>query len=132
MESQKIIEVIQKLVGNVNPAGAAHLDDERLKNLQTLIEVGEAVVNMIGDVAINNRKYPEGSIRKAVDLADKFMNRLIALNENDEKVYPESYVKEKVLVFLHLKSRAMGDDHVYPADYREWIDKNFDKTLKDL
>jgi len=55
MESEAVIEVIEKLVGDINPAGATHIDEKRFENLQVMCLVVDELLDRIEKVAIENK-----------------------------------------------------------------------------
>ena len=71
MEAKTIHEVVNKLTGNINPAGATHIDRDRKENLETFIEVFRMMHKQIDDIAYEYKDSYEHSIKEMVALADK-------------------------------------------------------------
>jgi len=68
-------EIVRKLVGNINPAGASHIDDERFDNLRTMIDLVE---ELLGDIQYVTRSAEswEGSVKRSGLYAKKFIDNL--------------------------------------------------------
>jgi len=66
-------EIVKKLVGNIQPAGDAHIDEERFKNLEAMCELVEDLVEEIDNVINYNREAEQNSIVKARKYADDFL-----------------------------------------------------------
>lgn len=70
----KIYEIVQRLIGEIEPRGESYTDEERYKNLQEAIELAESLITDIQYVA-RNKECPEYSKQKAGKLADKFLRQ---------------------------------------------------------
>jgi hypothetical protein len=75
MEKINIYGVVNKVIGNINPAGDASRDDIRLSNLVEMCELVELLVNDIRDVSKNKDRY-EHSMKKSGEYADNFLKNL--------------------------------------------------------
>ena len=75
MEAHTIIEVVNTLIGEVRPIGLTHIDDERFKNLETMVAVVENLLNKIESVA-ENIERDEFSMRRVGVYAATFLNDL--------------------------------------------------------
>ncbi len=76
MKVENIIEVIDNLIGKVEPQGETSTDDKRFENLQKLCEVLDHYSVIITDVSRHkNRK--EYSIKRAGEFADKFIKETV-------------------------------------------------------
>ena len=76
MEGDVMLEVIEKLVGPVNPVGESHTDEKRLENLRSLIFIVDNLVGMNGEVREHKSRH-EHSMMYAGQLADKFLEGLV-------------------------------------------------------
>lgn len=47
MKKEVILEVVKKLVGEIDPVGSTHVDDIRFKNLETMCELVEDLISDI-------------------------------------------------------------------------------------
>ena len=81
MNSEVIIEVLDRLIGSVEPYGSTQIDAERLENLETLLEVTDECIKKIADVAKFINRY-EYSIKEMAYRAYEYLADL-----NDYLVY---------------------------------------------
>jgi hypothetical protein len=65
MKAEQIYEVIKKLTGPIRPAVDAAMDGERLRNLETFIEVFRNMHMDIDDISYEFKDSPYGSAKKA-------------------------------------------------------------------
>lgn len=70
-------EIIKKLIGNISPAGASHIDDERFENLKAMCELIESLVEDVHFVAERNKSSHEFSVKRSGEYAEKFLSTLI-------------------------------------------------------
>ena len=70
-----IKEIVQKLVGNITPAGESHLDTKRLENLKIMCGLIEDLVYEVNYVSRNKDRY-ESSMKVMGEYADKFLRNL--------------------------------------------------------
>ncbi|AXF52729.1 MAG: hypothetical protein [Circular genetic element sp.] len=75
MESNLVVEVVKKVVGEIKPQGAAHIDHTRLENLKKMCEVVETLIYQIKDVSYE-RNRQEHSIKEAGVYAHEFLTQL--------------------------------------------------------
>ena len=75
MNSEVIIEVLDRLIGSVQPYGSTQIDAERMENLEVLLEVTDECIKKIADVAkfINRHEY---SIKKMADRSYEYLAEL--------------------------------------------------------
>lgn len=91
MNSEVIIEVIDRLVGSIEPYGSTQIDEERLKNLETLFEVMDEYINEIEKVARYRNRH-EYSI---VTMADRAYDWLVGLRDYTDEIVRENERKEE-------------------------------------
>ena len=91
MKSEVIIEVIDRLVGSIEPYGSTQIDEERLKNLETLLEVMDEYIGEIIDVTKYRNRYEYSILEIAeraydwlVDLRD-YTDDIVHQNEGEEE-----------------------------------------------
>lgn len=75
MNSEVIIEVLDRLIGSVEPYGSTQIDAERLENLETLLEVMDEYINEIIDVAKYRNRH-EHSISVMANRAYEWLEDL--------------------------------------------------------
>ena len=91
MKSEVIIEVIDKLVGSIEPYGSTQIDEERLENLETLLEVMDEYIGEIIDVTKYRNRY-EYSI---LAIANKAYDWLVDLRDYTDDIVRENERKEE-------------------------------------
>ena len=85
MDSETIIKVIDALVGSIEPYGSTDIDNERVENLQVLLEVMDEYIAEI-DKVVKYRNRPEHSMREMGEMAyDWFV---------DLKGYVDAFMEE--------------------------------------
>ena len=72
MNEEIIYEVIKKLIGNINPVGETHTDDERFENLKIMCNITDRLLIDIDDMAYRNSGMHQYSIKRAVTHAIDF------------------------------------------------------------
>jgi len=75
MENTNIYGIVNKVVGNINPAGDASKDYIRFSNLVDMCELVEMLITDIREVSKNKDRY-EYSMKKAGKYADDFLKQL--------------------------------------------------------
>ena len=66
-------EVIEYIIGPINPVGSTHIDRARIENLKDLLEILEKLVFQVDQIVIHNKNRPEMSMRDAGKIADDFL-----------------------------------------------------------
>lgn len=74
MEAQKIIEVLDTLVGTSFLIGETEYDGEVYKNLECMIEVTKHILSTFEDVMCENENSKEYSRQECYDLVNNFLN----------------------------------------------------------
>ena len=74
------LEIIEKLIGNVFPAGDASVDYERYDNLVVMCELVNALVTKIDNVAQERKSY-EGTRKRAGEYASNFLSKTLGIQE---------------------------------------------------
>jgi hypothetical protein len=70
-------EIVQKLVGSIQPAGESHLDTQRLENLKVMCNLVEDLVYEINLVSRHNKDRYESSMKEMGKHADNFLYDLL-------------------------------------------------------
>lgn len=81
MSTENILEVINKLVGAINPVGESHTDGQRFENLKVMCDIVNDLVRQIDDVSYRNRDAYESSIQKASKYANTFLSETLGIKE---------------------------------------------------
>lgn len=76
----EIYDVVTKLIGEIEPVGASHIDPKRLENLKEMTQLVKELLTDIECVRYDNSSMHEDSIRKAVDHVKCFYDD-IGLNQ---------------------------------------------------
>jgi hypothetical protein len=71
----EILEIVEKLIGEIEPIGVSEVDEKRLYNLYELIELTDDLIERIRVVAKNKTRH-EDSMKTAGNCADKFLQRI--------------------------------------------------------
>lgn len=79
----EIEEIVQKLIGDINPTGESHLDKQRLDNLVVMCSLVEDLVYEISYVRREKDRY-EHSMKIMGEYADKFLKNLAKEIENNQ------------------------------------------------
>jgi hypothetical protein len=70
------LEIVNKLIGPINPIGETNTDGERFENLKALCNLTEGLIKQIEEVA-GSKDRQEYSIKRCGDYADQFLSMLI-------------------------------------------------------
>ena len=83
MESEIIVDVVMRLVGNVNPVADTTVDAERKENLNKLISVvGELMAEIIKVASISESYSRFASVEEARNVALAYLKELsVDINE---------------------------------------------------
>lgn len=73
-------EIVIKLVGDIYPAGASHLDDKRFENLKEMCKLVNDLVTEIDYVACQAGRH-EHSIKIMGEYAKDFLTRTLGITE---------------------------------------------------
>ena len=69
-------DVVMKLIGEVDPIGSTHVDNERFDNLQELIMLTDRLLTKIDDIAYKNKDAVEFSRKKASQYCSDFYTKI--------------------------------------------------------
>jgi len=73
----EINEVVKKLIGPIDPVGAAHIDGDRLDNLKKAIALTEELIDGISCVYRENIDRTEWSMAEAGKTAQLFLKEYV-------------------------------------------------------
>ena len=67
----EVYDVVKRLIGPIEPLGAAHTDEERFENLKAMTELVDLLLNDICVVGQYKNQH-QASMKKAGEFADEF------------------------------------------------------------
>lgn len=67
------VEVVNKLIGSIEPVGATHIDTQRFENLKQMCQLVACLVQQIDEVSLRNKDRVEHSMKQAGEYAHKFL-----------------------------------------------------------
>jgi len=73
MDAEKIIEVVQELIGDIQPCGDSHIDEKRFENLKVMCAVVVNLITEIDTVVRNNKDKREFSMKTIIGYANNFL-----------------------------------------------------------
>jgi hypothetical protein len=76
MESEKIIEVIEKLIGNIEPVADSSIDSKRYDNMETYIKVFNHMHIEIDRIAYEYSDSRYASAKRIGELASKHIDSM--------------------------------------------------------
>lgn len=71
------IEIVNKLIGNIDPIGETNTDNDRFENLKRMCELASDIITNINHVYTSNRHSNEFSVKRASDFARSFIDNNI-------------------------------------------------------
>lgn len=77
----ELIDIVDKLVGNIEPVGDTTIDNERFENLKVYCELINEMVRKVDDVTYNNRNSTLASVKKANDYIGNFFTNTLGITE---------------------------------------------------
>lgn len=77
----ELIDIVDKLVGNIEPIGNTTIDNERFENLKVYCELINEMVRKVDDVTYNNRNSTLASVKKANDYIGNFFTNTLGIAE---------------------------------------------------
>jgi predicted translin family RNA/ssDNA-binding protein len=69
-------DVVKKLIGKINPEGNSAVDYQRFENLKSMCELMDSIHTDIDALAYSYKDCHEASIKKCVDYANEFLNKI--------------------------------------------------------
>lgn len=75
----ELVEIVNKLVGNINPIGKSEVDAERFENLKVMCELVDALVEQIDGASYRNKDAYEASVVRARDYAFNFLTETLGI-----------------------------------------------------
>ena len=80
-------EVVEKLVGKINPIGETTIDDIRFKKLKVMTELANELLMDIADVGFRYRNNQQFSMKKASNFAKNFLaEEIVILQANIDNI----------------------------------------------
>ncbi len=76
MNKDDIMQVITALVGDIEPCGSTHIDEERQKNLEVFLGVFDEMHTVIDGMIHDYKDRPEYSVRVCVSKCKNLLNEI--------------------------------------------------------
>lgn len=73
------LEIVNKLIGPIEPVGQTETDQKRYENLKAQCELVESLIMNIQYVANSNKNRSEHSMKLAGQYADRFLTNTIGI-----------------------------------------------------
>lgn len=75
LESHRVLEVMEVLIGDIMPIGETYHDEAVLKNLETLLEVADSIITQLKEIKIDTDGRKEHSVEQCNLLVGDFLNK---------------------------------------------------------
>ena len=75
----ELIDIIDKLVGRIEPIGDTSVDEERFENLKAYCELINEMVKRVDDVVFNNWDSRLASVKKFNDYISDFLTNTLKI-----------------------------------------------------
>lgn len=79
LDSNTILQVVERLVGPIQPVGETHTDDVRYENLEVMCQLANKLVQEIDRVAYDHRNAHEYSRKRASGYAKNFIDNTLGI-----------------------------------------------------
>ena len=73
LESHRVLEVMDVLIGDVMPIGEAYHDEDVLKNLETLLRIADSIITQLKEIEIDTDGRKEYSIEQCHKIVRNFL-----------------------------------------------------------
>lgn len=60
-----VVEIVENLIGKINPVGETNEDEIRFENLKLMCDLTNSLISKIGNVSYENKDRQEHSIKKS-------------------------------------------------------------------
>ena len=77
----ELIDIVDKLIGDIGPVGDTAIDEERFENLKAYCELIDEMVSKVDDVACKNENSRLASVKKANDYIGDFFTNTLRITE---------------------------------------------------
>jgi hypothetical protein len=74
MDNKTIIEIIDKLIGGIEPHGETRIDTKNLKHIIQYKEIAEYMIDRINYISYEHRGAYQHSVKEIRSVAYQFMN----------------------------------------------------------
>jgi len=81
MKEMTVKDVVNKIIGEINPVGEHYEDEKRFENLKEMCELVNELVSQIDDVATLNDGRVEHSRNRAGKFASEFLSNTLGIVE---------------------------------------------------
>lgn len=79
MREYNIEQIVESLIGKINPVGETNTDNERFENLKQMCELVNILVGKIDDVSYKNKDSHEFSVKRASEYASDFLTNTLGI-----------------------------------------------------
>lgn len=73
------LEIVNKLIGRIEPAGDESRDDDYFENLKVMVDLTNRLIMQIDNVAYKYKDSYEHSVKRAADYASKFLTETVGI-----------------------------------------------------
>ncbi len=77
----ELIDIVNKLIGNIEPIGDTTIDCERFENLKLYCELINEMVRRIDDVVCSNMDSSLASVKRSNDYISDFLTNTLKIEE---------------------------------------------------
>ena len=75
----ELIDIVNKLVGRIEPIGDTSVDEERFENLKAYCELINEMVKRVDDIVCNNWGSRLASVKKTNDYISDFLTNTLKI-----------------------------------------------------
>ena len=75
----ELIDIVNKLIGNIEPIGDTSVDEERFENLKSYCELINEMVKRVDDVVCNNLDSCLVSVKRSNDYISDFLTNTLKI-----------------------------------------------------
>lgn len=76
MTKETVLEVLNKIIGEIKPVADSGIDADRFENLKLFLDVFDEMHTMIDDIAYYNKDTKFGSVKPFVNECNKMLDRI--------------------------------------------------------
>lgn len=77
----ELLEIVNKLIGRIEPAGDASRDDEYFENLKAMCDLTNRLIGQIDNIAFKYKDSYEHSVKRAADYAADALTNTFGIKE---------------------------------------------------
>lgn len=69
-----IYDIVKKLIGEIEPVGAEHVDKGRFENLEAMIDLVEKLHHDLDTIVYKNKDFHQDSIKRSCARINKYLD----------------------------------------------------------